>query len=127
MAALASEVSRGVRRTARQSGRSPPVWHAISYASYLQVSVHEAKTSLSRLLEAAERGEEVVIARAGQMVYTGEAPYGRTFGDVPEGAPLLYLNSLMNVSLALNMGDFAKVHHIASGGEWSVREEKIKP
>ena len=69
----------------------------------------------------------VVIARAGQVVYTGEAPYVRTFGDVPEGAPLLYLNSLMNVSLALNMGDFAKVHHIASGGEWSVRVEKMKP
>ena len=69
----------------------------------------------------------VVIARAGQVVYTGEAPYVRTFGDVPEGLPLLYLNSLMNVSLALNMGDFAKVHHIASGGEWSVRVEKMKP
>jgi S-adenosylmethionine hydrolase len=69
----------------------------------------------------------VVITRVGQVVYTGEAPYVRTFGDVAPGAPLLYLNSLMNVSLALNMGDFAKVHHIASGGEWRVRVEKMKP
>ncbi|WP_336923442.1 type II toxin-antitoxin system Phd/YefM family antitoxin [Aquipuribacter sp. SD81] len=32
------------------------------------VNVHEAKTHLSRLLEAVEHGEEVVIARAGQPV-----------------------------------------------------------
>lgn len=32
------------------------------------VNVHEAKTHLSRLLEAVERGEEVVIARAGKPV-----------------------------------------------------------
>ena len=34
------------------------------------VNVHEAKTHLSRLLEAVERGEEVVIARAGRPVAT---------------------------------------------------------
>ena len=34
------------------------------------VNVHEAKTHLSRLLEAVERGEEVVIARAGKPVAT---------------------------------------------------------
>ncbi len=32
------------------------------------VNVHEAKTQLSRLLEAVETGEEVVIARAGKPV-----------------------------------------------------------
>lgn len=32
------------------------------------VNVHEAKTHLSRLLEAAERGESFVIARAGKPV-----------------------------------------------------------
>lgn len=32
------------------------------------VNVHEAKTHLSRLLERVERGEEVVIARAGKPV-----------------------------------------------------------
>jgi S-adenosylmethionine hydrolase len=67
----------------------------------------------------------VSLAQAGRMVYTGELPYVRTFGDVPDGAPLLYLNSLMNVSFALNRGDFAKAHHIASGAEWSVRVERM--
>ena len=34
------------------------------------VNIHEAKTHLSRLLEAVENGEEVVIARAGQPIAT---------------------------------------------------------
>ena len=33
-----------------------------------QVSVHEAKTHLSRLLNDVERGEEVIIARNGEPV-----------------------------------------------------------
>lgn len=69
----------------------------------------------------------VTIAQAGKTIYAGEIPYARTFGDVPEGAPLLYLNSLMNVALALNQRDFAKKHGISSGAEWSVRVERVKP
>lgn len=34
----------------------------------MQVNVHEAKTQLSKLIEAALRGEEVVIARRGKAV-----------------------------------------------------------
>jgi prevent-host-death family protein len=34
----------------------------------MQVNVHEAKSQLSRLLELAEQGETVVIARHGQPV-----------------------------------------------------------
>lgn len=69
----------------------------------------------------------VTIAHGGQTVFAGELPYAHTFGDVPEGAPLLYLNSLMNVSFALNLGDFAKKHRVASGPDWTVRVEKISP
>ena len=32
------------------------------------VNIHEAKTHLSRLLESVERGEEVIIARAGHPI-----------------------------------------------------------
>ena len=67
----------------------------------------------------------VTITRAGAAVYTGELPYVPSFGAVAEGAPLLYLNSLMNVSLALNVGDFAKTHGVGRGAEWGVRVEKI--
>jgi prevent-host-death family protein len=39
-----------------------------------QVNIHEAKTQLSRLLEEVERGERVVIARAGEPIAV-LAPY----------------------------------------------------
>ncbi len=68
----------------------------------------------------------VTVAQAGKTVFDGEMPYTRTFGDVPEGAPLLYLNSLMNVAFALNQGDFAKKYSIRYGADWSVRVEKAK-
>lgn len=37
-------------------------------AAMRQVNIHEAKTRLSELIAAAERGEEVVIARANRPV-----------------------------------------------------------
>jgi prevent-host-death family protein len=43
------------------------------------VNVHEAKTQLSRLLERVERGEEIVIARAG-------TPVARLLPFAPAGA-----------------------------------------
>ena len=52
--------------------------------------------------------------------YEGLMPYAETFGSVGKNKPLLYLNSLMQVSFALNQGNFAAVHHISSGNDWSV-------
>lgn len=34
------------------------------------VNIHEAKTNLSRLLEVVERGEDIIIARAGHPIAT---------------------------------------------------------
>ena len=68
----------------------------------------------------------VVIFHDGKEAYRGVMPYARTFGDVPEGSPLLYLNSLLNVGFALNMGSFSEKHGLASGGNWTVRIEKVK-
>ncbi|MBC9933003.1 SAM hydrolase/SAM-dependent halogenase family protein [Chitinophaga qingshengii] len=56
-----------------------------------------------------------------QVVTTLEAPYSETFGAVPGGKPLAYLNSLMQLSFALNMGSLAEQYHIGSGSDWSVR------
>ena len=78
---------------------------------------------------APEFGERfrVRISRDGKVVYEGEVPYVRTFADVPVGASLIYLNSLLNVSLALNRESFAARHGIASGPEWSVHMKKVRP
>ncbi|MDB4903072.1 MAG: Adenosyl-chloride synthase [Mucilaginibacter sp.] len=55
-----------------------------------------------------------------KLVYKDKMPYSQTFGDVAEGKPLAYLNSLLQVSFALNQGDFAKNFHVSSGSDWSV-------
>jgi hypothetical protein len=63
----------------------------------------------------------VTILKGTDVVLELTAPYVRTFGEVPVGAPLLYLNSLNNVSLAINQGSFAAHYQIESGHEWSIR------
>jgi len=62
----------------------------------------------------------VKVYHHSEQVYSGDMPYSRTFGDVPDGKPLAYINSLLQLSFALNMGDFAKTYHIAHGGDWSI-------
>jgi S-adenosylmethionine hydrolase len=57
--------------------------------------------------------------------YEGNMPYAETFGAVEKGKPLLYLNSLMQVSFALNMDNFSAVHKIYSGSEWTVELSKL--
>lgn len=56
--------------------------------------------------------------------YEGEMPYAETFGSVAKNKPLLYLNSLMQVAFALNLGNFSKEYHIYSGNDWTVEISK---
>lgn len=50
------------------------------------INVHEAKTQLSKLLEAVERGEEFVIARAGKPVAVLSAFHARRRQIAPPGS-----------------------------------------
>ena len=51
-------------------------------------------------------------------------PYVKSFGYVPEGRPLIYINDLLNVSVALNMDSFARKYHIAAGNNWKIELKK---
>lgn len=66
----------------------------------------------------------VVIYQNKIKRYEGAIPYAETFGAVAEGKPLLYLNSLLQVSFALNMGNFSATHKVYSGSEWRVELSK---
>jgi len=57
-------------------------------------------------------------------VYESDMPYMETFGGVAKGKPLAYLNSLLQVSFALNQGSFSNVHHVYSGSDWTVEVTK---
>ena len=52
------------------------------------------------------------------------APYQRTFGEVPIGKPLVYVNSLLNIAVALNQRSYAAAHKIGSGPGWSIEVAK---
>jgi len=66
----------------------------------------------------------ITIHQGDKLIYTNSIPYCETFGSVPEGNPLLYLNSLLNLSLALNMDDFAAQHGISYGPDWRITISK---
>ncbi len=57
----------------------------------------------------------VEIARHGRVVYGNDLVYCRSFSDVNIGASLVYINSLLNVGIAINQGNFARAHDIHSG------------
>jgi S-adenosylmethionine hydrolase len=67
---------------------------------------------------------QVAIYHNSKKVYQGKMPYCQTFGAVSKNKPLAYLNSLLQVSFALNQNSFAKLYHISSGSEWSVEIRK---
>jgi len=62
----------------------------------------------------------VRIYHRGQLVDHEVAPYQRTFGDVAAGKPLVYVNSLLNLAVAINLGSYAAAHKIESGPDWSI-------
>lgn len=63
---------------------------------------------------------QVSIYEDSTLKYQGFLKLVATFGDVPDGKPLAYFNSLMNLSFAINMGNFSETYKISSGNKWKV-------
>lgn len=70
---------------------------------------------------------QIEIFHANQKIYDGSMPYETTFSGVEKGKPLCYLNSLLNVSFALNMGNFSETNKVYGGPDWSVVIKKFIP
>lgn len=68
---------------------------------------------------------EVCISRAGMPVYINRVLYGRSFADVMVGMPVLYMNSVNRMALAINRGSFAKAYNIGTGAHWTVTLTKV--
>ena len=66
----------------------------------------------------------VRIFEKDSLRYTGTFLYANTFGEVPVGQPLCYLNSLLNLSFAINEGNFSSINKVNSGPEWTVVVKK---
>lgn len=65
----------------------------------------------------------VKIYHHNKLIYDSEIPYLNTFGGVRVGKELMYINSLDNLSLAINQGSFAGRYHIAPDQFWRVEVE----
>jgi len=63
----------------------------------------------------------VKITNNGKTVYQGKIPYYNMFGSVKVGEPLVYINSLSNVSLAIREGSFSNKYKIYSGADWNIQ------
>jgi len=68
----------------------------------------------------------VTISNNGETVYERSMPYFESFGRVEVGEPLLYLNSINDVALAINQGNFSSEFHILSGPDWGIEIAKAE-
>lgn len=68
---------------------------------------------------------EVVIKNGATLVYNNRVTYGRSFGDVYVSEPVIYVNSLGRMALAINQGNFAKAYSIGTGRHWTIEFKMI--
>ena len=69
---------------------------------------------------------EVTIYNNDMLVYQNQVTYGKSFSDVRIGQPILYINSLYRVGLAINQGSFAKAYNVGVGAQWSIEIKRIE-
>jgi len=67
---------------------------------------------------------DVVIRNIGEVAWEGSLPYAKSFGDVPLGENLLFVNSSGSTSIAVNQGNFASKYGIGSGDNWTIEIKK---
>lgn len=68
---------------------------------------------------------EVTIYNNDMLVYQNQVTYGKSFAEVRIGQPLLYINSLYRVGLAINQGSFAKAYNVGVGQNWHIEIKKM--
>ncbi|MBB2480835.1 S-adenosyl-l-methionine hydroxide adenosyltransferase family protein [Bacillus sp. APMAM] len=68
---------------------------------------------------------QVTIDNNTRQVYKNIMTFGRCFADTHLGEPLLYVNSLDNLGVAINQGSFAKAYHISTGVNWKITIRKV--
>ena len=69
---------------------------------------------------------EVTINNNGREVYKNKMTFGRSFADSRLGEPLLYVNSVDKLGVAINQGSFANAYHISTGANWKITVQKVQ-
>ncbi|KXT75750.1 SAM hydrolase/SAM-dependent halogenase family protein [Streptococcus sp. DD12] len=68
---------------------------------------------------------EVTIYNNDMLVYQNQVVYGKSFADVRIGQPIIYINSLYRVGVAINQGSFAKAYNVGVGSNWRIEIKKM--
>lgn len=68
---------------------------------------------------------DVRIFRGDILVYANRVTYGRSFSAVRPGMPIIYMNSVNHMALAVNLGSFAETYHIGVGSMWTISFSRI--
>lgn len=68
----------------------------------------------------------VSIANADCIVFQTTLRLCKNFTEAALGKPLLYINSLLNLAVALNQGSFSSHYHIGTGEGWHITVKKSR-
>ncbi len=66
----------------------------------------------------------VEIYHNDRRVYSNRINYGKSFADVEINEPIIYMNSVYDMALAINQGDFSKAYGIGVGKQWKITMTK---
>ncbi len=66
----------------------------------------------------------VTISEGDRVVYQESATYAAAYPDIEPGAPIILLNNVGNMSLALSFANFAEAHGIGAGPQWQITFER---
>jgi S-adenosylmethionine hydrolase len=67
---------------------------------------------------------EITIRNDTREIYKNTMIFARSFAAVNIGETLVYINSLLNVALAINQGSFARAYNIGTGLSWKLSLKK---
>ncbi|MGX4686819.1 SAM hydrolase/SAM-dependent halogenase family protein [Vagococcus sp. JNUCC 83] len=67
---------------------------------------------------------QVTIYHKENKVYQNIMQFTRSFADVNVGEPLVYINSLVNIGIAVNQDSFSDLYNIGTGIDWKVEIRK---
>ena len=67
---------------------------------------------------------EISIENDTRTLYKNILVYAKSFADVYVGEPLVYVNSLDCMAVAINQGSFARAYNIGTGTSWKIRIRK---
>jgi len=67
---------------------------------------------------------QVKIIYKDRILYNNIVRFGKSFSEVNIGETIIYVNSLLYISLAINQGNFARAYNVGTGINWIIEFEK---